>query len=65
MTPEEIIASLSEKNLELLESRGLPVNEGILQLLNQASMRAFKLGSDTAMSMVRGALAVELAKIDK
>lgn len=65
MTPEEIVSALSEKNRELLVARGLPINEGILQLLNQASIRAFRLGSDTALSMVQGALAVQLMKADK
>lgn len=65
MTPSEIVAALDEQSRKLLESRGLPVSDGIVELLNMAGMRGFKLGSDTALSMVKGALAVKLVQLDK
>jgi hypothetical protein len=37
----------------------------MMALLNAARMRGFRLGSNVAMSMVQGSLAVKLAAIDK
>lgn len=65
MTPEEIVAELDTKNRELLESIGLTVSQGMVDLLNQAAMKGFQLGSNVACSAIQGALILQLAGINK
>jgi hypothetical protein len=65
MTPAEIVAQCDAENRQAIRAAGGVDSEVIMALLNAASMRGFKLGSNMAMSMVQGALAVKLASIDK
>ncbi len=65
MTPEEIVADLNEKNREALHAQNDCRNltpEQLLALLDAAAMRGFKLGSNVALSMVKGALLVQLTR---
>jgi hypothetical protein len=65
MTPQEIVEAHDVANRKLLESRNLPVSPAILELMNQASINGFALGSQMATSMMNGSLAVMLAKLKK
>lgn len=65
MTPEEIVNNLNEKNRETLYARDDYRNlthEQVLALMDAAAMQGFKLGSDVALSMVKGALLVQLTR---
>lgn len=62
MAPEEIIAQLDEQNRELLSTRGNFENltqQEVLHLMNRAAMRGFRLGSDSALSLVQSKLVVK------
>jgi len=65
MTPEEIVADLNAKNRDVLYARtdyqNLPHNQ-VLALMDAAAMQGFKLGSNVALSMVKGALLVQLTR---
>lgn len=65
MTPEEIVNDLNMRNREILYA--LPdyqhlTHEQVLALMDAAAMYGFRLGSNAAMSMVKGALLVQLAR---
>jgi hypothetical protein len=65
MTPEEIVADLNEKNRDALYARADHQNlrhEQVLALMDAAAMQGFKLGSNVALSMVKGALLVQLTR---
>ena len=65
MTPEEIVADLNRKNRDTLYARNDYQNlthEQVLALMDVAAMQGFKLGSNVALSMVKGALLVQLAR---
>lgn len=65
MTPEEIVADLNRKNRDTLYARNDYQNlthEQVLALMDAAAMQGFKLGSNVALSMVKGALLVQLAR---
>lgn len=65
MTPEEIVADLNSKNRDTLYARNDHQNlthEQVLALMDAASMQGFKLGSNVALSMVKGALLVQLTR---
>lgn len=65
MTPEEIVTELNTKNRNALYARGdfqqLPP-EQVLALMDAAAMQGFRMGSNLAMSMVKGALLVQLTR---
>lgn len=65
MTPEEIVADLNAKNRDALCARADYQNlthDQILGLMDAAAMQGFKLGSNVALSMVKGALLVQLTR---
>ncbi|MGE5621622.1 MAG: hypothetical protein ACM3WS_00480 [Bacillota bacterium] len=65
MTPEEIVADLNGKNRDVLYSRNdyqHLTHEQVLALMDAAAMQGFKLGSNVALSMVKGALLVQLSR---
>jgi len=65
MTPEEIVADLNQKNRDALYARADYRNlshDQVLALLDAAAMRGFKLGSNVALSMVKGALLVQMTR---
>lgn len=65
MTPEEIVVDLNTKNRELLYARDDYKDlkhEQVLALMDAAAMKGFRLGSNVALSMVKGALLVQLTR---
>ncbi|NEX60305.1 hypothetical protein [Noviherbaspirillum galbum] len=65
MTPDEIVADLHDKNRDLLYSRDdihALTPEQVLSLLDAAAMQGFRLGSNVALSMVKGSLLVQLSR---
>lgn len=65
MTPEEIVADLNSKNRDTLYARSDHTHlthEQVLALMDAAAMQGFKLGSNVALSMVKGALLVQLTR---
>lgn len=67
MTPEEIVNHIQQLNREILQTRqdsGTPVTQQLLELMDAAALRGFQFGSNVAMSMVQGALLVQLARLD-
>ncbi|KIF80987.1 hypothetical protein [Noviherbaspirillum autotrophicum] len=65
MTPEEIVADLNSKNRDALYARDDYRNlthEQVLALMDAAAMQGFKLGSNVSLSMVKGALLVQLTR---
>lgn len=65
MTPEEIVADINTKNRHTLYGRSDYANlshEQVLALMDDAAMQGFKLGSNLALSMVKGALLVQLTR---
>lgn len=65
MTPEEIVADLNRKNRDALYERPdyqALTPEQVLALMDTAAMQGFRLGSNVALSMVKGALLVQLAR---
>lgn len=65
MTPEEIITDLNAKNRDLLCQHDDCIkltHEQMLALMDAAAMQGFRLGSNVALSMVKGALLVQLTR---
>ena len=66
MTPEEIVAEISTTNRNVLytrkDFRSLTPQQ-VLALMDAAAMRGFRFGSNVALSMVQGELAVRLARV--
>lgn len=65
MTPEENVADLSARNRVALYAREDFQNlrpEEVLALMDKAATQGFRLGSTIAMSMVKGALLVQLTR---
>jgi hypothetical protein len=65
MTPEEIVADLNSRNRTALyerEDHTRLTHEQVLALMDAAAMEGFKLGSNVALSMVKGALLVQLTR---
>jgi hypothetical protein len=65
MTPEEIVTEINRKNRAVLYTREdyqSLTPEQILTLMDAAAMRGFQFGSNVALSMVQGALFVQLAR---
>lgn len=65
MTPDEIVSDLNIRNRETLYARDDYCNlthEQVLALMDDASMQGFRLGSNVALSMVKGALLVQISR---
>jgi hypothetical protein len=65
MTPEEIVTDLNTKNRSMLYVRKDYQNlthDQVLALMDAAAMQGFKLGSNVALAMVKGALFVQAAR---
>jgi hypothetical protein len=65
MTPEEIVMDLNTKNRDTLYAQQNYENlthEQVLALMDAAAMKGFRLGSNVAMSMVKGAVLIQLAR---
>lgn len=65
MTPEEIVAEINARNREALEACDSPerlTRAQILTLMDNASMHGFRMGSNLALSMVKGALLVQVSR---
>lgn len=66
MTPDEIVAEISRKNRDALSVRDeyeVLSHDQLLELMDAAAMRGFQFGSNVALSMVQGALLVQLARV--
>ncbi len=67
MTPEEIVHHIHQINRQILQARpagGEAVSQQMLELMETAALRGFQFGSNVAMSMVQGALLVQLVRLD-
>jgi len=65
MTPEEIANDINTMNREALYARADYHNlthEEVLALMDAAAMQGFRMGSNLALSMVKGALLVQLTR---
>jgi urease gamma subunit len=65
MTPEEIVTDLNAQNRDMLYLRNdcnKLTHEEVLALMDAAAMQGFRLGSNVALSMVKGALLVQMAR---
>lgn len=65
MTPEEIVADINGKNCDILYAYKDCSNlsrEQVLSLMNAAAMQGFRMGSNVALSMVKGSLVVQLSR---
>ncbi|HEY8606667.1 MAG TPA: hypothetical protein VIM12_06100 [Noviherbaspirillum sp.] len=65
MTPDEIVAELNASNREMLLARkdmDRLTSDQVLALMDRAAMQGFRLGSNVALSMVKGSLLVQLAR---
>ena len=65
MTPEEIVNDINAKNREVLYGRDDYHNlthEDVLALMDAAAMQGFRMGSNLALSMVKGSLLVQLTR---
>lgn len=65
MTPEEIVAELNAGNRDALYARKdyeRLSHEQVLVLMDNAAMQGFRLGSNVALSMVKGALLVQASR---
>jgi len=65
MTPEEIVTDINTRNREALYGRNDYHNlthDQVLALMDAAAMQGFRLGSNVALSMVKGSLLVQLAR---
>ena len=65
MTSDEIVSEISRKNRDAFprENSSFLTREQVLDLMDAAAMRGFQFGSNVAMSMVQGALLVQLARV--
>lgn len=65
MTPEEIVSDLNAKNRDALYARKdfqTLTPEQVLALMDAAAMQGFRLGSNVALSIVKGSLLVQLTR---
>lgn len=65
MTPDEIVTDINAMNREALYGRADYHNlthEEVLALMDAAAMQGFRMGSNLALSMVKGALLVQLTR---
>lgn len=65
MTPEEIVTDINTRNREALYGRTdyhHLTHEQVLALMDAAAMQGFRMGSNLALSMVKGSLLVQLTR---
>lgn len=65
MTPEEIVTDINTRNRETLYGRDdyyHLTHDQVLALMDDAAMQGFKMGSNIALSMVKGSLLVQLSR---
>lgn len=62
MTPEELILKFDARNRADMHAAGIDSAE-VLGLMNRASLSGFKIGADTATSMIAGQLTLMKAKL--
>lgn len=65
MTPEEIVNDINAQNRETLYGRDdfhHLTHDEVLALMDAAAMQGFRMGSNLALSMVKGALLVQLTR---
>lgn len=65
MTSDEIVGEISSKNraaFPVHDDGEFLTREQVLDLMDAAAMRGFQFGSNVALSMVQGALLVQLAR---
>lgn len=65
MTPEEIVTDLNTRNRNALYRRDdyqHLTHDQVLELMDSAALQGFKLGSNVALSMVKGSLLVQLTR---
>ncbi|RJG01440.1 hypothetical protein [Noviherbaspirillum sedimenti] len=65
MTSDEIVSEISRKNRDafpMLDECEYLSRDQVLDLMDAAAMRGFQFGSNVALSMVQGALLVQLAR---
>ncbi|WP_019140487.1 hypothetical protein [Noviherbaspirillum massiliense] len=65
MTPEEIAADINSKNRQMLYARKDYQNlshQQVLALMDAAAMQGFRIGSNIALSMMKGAMLVRTTK---
>ncbi len=66
MTSDEIVSEINRKNRDAFPGRDecqFLTREQVLDLMDAAAMRGFQFGSNVALSMVQGALLVQLARV--
>lgn len=66
MTPEEIVYDINLRNRDVLYGRAdyqHLTHDQVLELMDVAAMQGFKLGSTVALSMVKGALFVQMTRM--
>lgn len=66
MTSDEIVSEISRKNRDALpglDDYAFLTREQVLDMMDAAAMRGFQFGSNVALSMVQGALLVQLARL--
>lgn len=65
MTPEEIVYDINLRNRDALYTRTdyqHLTHDQVLELMDAAAMQGFKLGTTVALSMVKGALFVQMSR---
>jgi len=68
MTPEEIVNDINTMNREALYGRTDYHNlthEQVLELMDAAAMQGLRMGSNLALSMVKGTLLVQLTRTSR
>jgi len=66
MTSDEIVSEISRKNRDAFSADDdcqLLTREQVLYLMDAAALRGFQFGSNVALSMVQGALLVQLVRL--
>lgn len=61
MTPEEMLRQMDAENRKALIAAGGVPSDVIMQLLNEASLRGFMVGSRFVIATMQGAIAVKQA----
>lgn len=65
MTLEEIVTDINNRNRETLYARDdycHLTHDQVLALMDEAAMQGFRMGSNVALSMVKGSLLVQLTR---
>lgn len=66
MTSDEIVSEISRKNRDAFSAHDdcqLLTREQVLYMMDAAAMRGFQFGSNVALSMVQGALLLQLVRM--